>query len=59
MISEKEATQTEPVTLSTPGDRNGELNSEWYANTQAKLVEAPYLSVVEGKHLLVYSTGPI
>lgn len=45
------------VTLLTPGDRYGELNSEWFANTQAKLVEAPWIAVIGGKHALVYSTG--
>ena len=46
-----------PVVLLTPGDRYGALNSEWYANTQAKLVEAPFISRIGGKYALVYSTG--
>ena len=46
-----------PVTLLTPGDRFGALNSERYANTQARLVEAPYITRVGGKYALVYSTG--
>ncbi len=46
-----------PVTLLTPGDRDGELESERYANTPAKLVEAPWIAVVGGKHALIYSTG--
>lgn len=39
------------------GDREGELASETYANTRAKLVEAPYISKVAGKYALVYSSG--
>jgi hypothetical protein len=43
--------------LLKPGDRNGPLASENYGQTQAKLVEAPYLSKIGGKYALVYSTG--
>ena len=57
MQTEAEIASLPASVLLTPGDRDGELNSEWYANTQAKLVEAPYLSRVAGKYLLVYSTG--
>ena len=39
MISPTELAPREAATLLTPGDRDGELNSESYANTQAKLVE--------------------
>lgn len=46
-----------PTTLLTPGDRNGPLESEYYGQTEAKLVEAPYISNVGGKYALVYSTG--
>ena len=45
------------TTLLTTGDRYGELNSEQYANTQAKLVEAPWIAIIGGKHALIYSTG--
>ncbi|RXH53890.1 hypothetical protein GRAN_5228 [Granulicella sibirica] len=55
MQTETEIASVPPSVLLTPGDRDGELSSEWYANTQAKLVEARYLSLVAGKHL--YSTG--
>ena len=45
------------VTLLTPGDRYGPLQSEFYAQTPAKLVEAPYISRFGGKYALIYSTG--
>jgi hypothetical protein len=43
--------------LLRPGDREGDLASETYARTQAKLVEAPYLSRIGDKYALVYSSG--
>ncbi len=46
-----------PVTLLAPGDRYGPLESEFYAQTQAKLVEAPYIAKIGGKYALLYSTG--
>jgi hypothetical protein len=49
--------QTPPVVLLTPGDRYGGLISEQYANTEARLTEAPYITRISGKHALVYSTG--
>ena len=49
--------QTGPVVLLTPGDRYGPLASEDYANTPAKLVEAPWSVRINGKHTLIYSTG--
>lgn len=45
------------VTLLAPGDRYGPLQSEFYARTPAKLVEAPYISRIGGKYALIYSTG--
>jgi hypothetical protein len=48
---------TPRIMLLHPGDREGDLQSESYANTQAKLVEAPYISRVGDKYALVYSSG--
>lgn len=45
------------VELLATGDRYGDLASEQYANTQAKLVEAPYLAHIGTKYALIYSTG--
>ena len=57
MLSPTAVAPEPPVTLLTTGDRDGdELTSESY-NTHAKLVEAPYLSRINGKYALVYSTG--
>ncbi len=57
MLTPQKSALEEPVTLLTPDDRYGALNSEWYANTKAKLVEAPYLTRFGTKYALVYSTG--
>ncbi len=57
MLSPTRVAPDGPVTLLTPGDRDGELASEFYANTKAKLVEAPYIAQIGGKYALVYSTG--
>ena len=57
MRSPRQPVAAGAVTLLTPGDRNGPLDSEDYAQTQAKLVEAPYISRIQGKYALVYSTG--
>jgi hypothetical protein len=46
-----------PVVLLKTGDRYGDLASEQFANTPAKLVEAPWLALIGGKHALIYSTG--
>lgn len=45
------------VVLLRPGDRYGPLNSETYADTEAKLVEAPFITRFGNKVALVYSTG--
>jgi hypothetical protein len=45
------------VMLLRPGTRYGAIRSEDFASTQAKLVEAPYISKIGGKYALVYSTG--
>jgi hypothetical protein len=45
------------VMLLRPGTRYGAIRSEDFASTQAKLVEAPYISKIGGKYVLVYSTG--
>jgi Glycosyl hydrolases family 43 len=57
MLTPTQSAQAAPTTLLTPGDRDGELESEWYGHTQAKLVEAPYISKIGDKYALVYSTG--
>ena len=51
------AVASEATELLGLGDRYGELNSEWYADTKSKLVEAPWLARIGGKHALIYSTG--
>jgi hypothetical protein len=57
MLSPTQPAPMAPTTLLTPGDRYGDLPSEWYGHTQAKLVEAPYIAKVSGKYALIYSTG--
>lgn len=57
MLSPTQPAPESPATLLTPGDRYGALNSEFYGNTQAKLVEAPTIARIGGKYALVYSTG--
>ena len=57
MLSPTQPAPGNPTILLTPGDQYGPLNSEWYANTQAKLVEAPYIAKIAGKYALIYSTG--
>jgi hypothetical protein len=58
MLSPTQLAPSAPATLLMTGDRYGDdLGSEFYANTQAKLVEAPYISRIGGKYALVYSTG--
>lgn len=57
MLSPTQVAPEAPVTLLMPGDRFGPLNSEWYGQTQAKLVEAPYIIKLAGKYALIYSTG--
>ena len=46
-----------PVTLLAPGDRYGPLASERYGQTEAELVEAPFLTRIAGRYALIYSTG--
>ena len=46
-----------PVVLLAPGDRFGPLNSEQFADTRAKLVEAPWIARIGNKYALIYSTG--
>jgi len=57
MTSPTQPASVEPTVLLTPGDKDGGLVSEWYANTQAKLVEAPNIARINGKYALIYSTG--
>ena len=57
MLSPTQPAPVGPITLLTPGDRNGPLLSEKYGRTQATLVEAPNISNIGGKYALVYSTG--
>ena len=57
MQSPTQPAASAPVTLLAPGDRYGPLQSEFYAQTQAKLAEAPYISRIGGKYALIYSTG--
>ena len=57
MLSPTQPEPGGPTTLLMPGDRYGALNSEFYGNTQAKLVEAPYIAKIAGKYALIYSTG--
>lgn len=57
MLSPTQPAPADPTILLTPDDRYGPLNSEWYDNTQAKLVEAPYVAKIGGKYALIYSTG--
>ncbi len=57
MQSPTQPAASAPVTLLAPGDRHGPLQSELYSQTQAKLVEAPYISRIGGKYALTYSTG--
>jgi hypothetical protein len=57
MISPTRLGAQGPTLLLVPGDRFGPLISEFYDHTEAKLVEAPYIITVDGKHALIYSTG--
>jgi hypothetical protein len=57
MLSPTQLAPEPPITLLTPGDRYGELESEWYDHTPAKLVEAPYIVRIANKYALIYSTG--
>ena len=57
MLSPTQPAPGNPTVLLTPDDRYGPLNSEWYGNTQSKLVEAPYIAKIGGKYALIYSTG--
>lgn len=57
MLSPTQPTQDSPTILLTPDDRYGPLKSEWYGQSQSKLVEAPYIAKIGGKYALIYSTG--
>ncbi|WP_157134763.1 hypothetical protein [Sphingomonas sp. PAMC 26605] len=59
MLSPTRLAPTRRFALLAPEDRaNGrELASELYGNTQARLVEAPYISRIGGKYALIYSSG--
>jgi hypothetical protein len=57
MISPTQLAATAPTTLLTTGLPAGAIVSENYSNTQAKLVEAPYLARIGGKYALFYATG--
>ena len=57
MLSPAQPAPGGPATLLAPGDRFGPLSSEDYGQTQAKLVEAPYIAKAGGKYALIYATG--
>ncbi|HVY15244.1 MAG TPA: hypothetical protein VHB27_08455, partial [Rhodopila sp.] len=57
MVSPTQKEPVPPATLLTTGDRFGPLNSERYDHTAAKLVEAPFITRIDGKYALIYSTG--
>jgi hypothetical protein len=57
MVSPTQPAATGPTTLLTTGTAAGPLVSENYANTQAKLVEAPFIARIDGKYALFYATG--
>ncbi len=57
MISPTQVAPSAPVTLLQTGLTSDTLTSENYANTPAKLVEAPFIARIEGKYALFYATG--
>jgi hypothetical protein len=57
MVSPTQLASSPLVTLLNTDSRFGPMVSENYANTQAKLVEAPYLTMIGGKWALFYATG--
>ncbi len=57
MTSPTQVASSGPVTLLNTDTPHGPVVSENYANTQAKLVEAPYLTTIGGKWALFYATG--
>jgi hypothetical protein len=57
MLSPTQPAPGKPTALLTRDDRYDPINSEWHDNTQAKLVEAPYIAELGGKDALITSTG--
>lgn len=57
MVSPTQLARHAAIPLLSPSSRDGGLGSEFYGHTQAKLVEAPYITRMGGKYALIYSTG--
>jgi hypothetical protein len=57
MLSPTAVAPVAPTLLLQPSEKNGGFNSEWYANTDFKLVEVANLKVINNKYALAYSTG--
>jgi hypothetical protein len=57
MTSPIKADAVDYTVLLRPGDKQGQLASEQFANTPAWLVEAPNIAHINGKYALIYSTG--
>jgi hypothetical protein len=57
MLSPTELAQVAPTLLLEPSEKDGGFNSEWYANTDFKLVEVANLKFINNKYALAYSTG--
>ena len=57
MISPTRLAPVDPTLLLSPSEADGGFSSEQFANTTSKLVEAPNISVINGKYAMAYSTG--
>jgi hypothetical protein len=57
MLSPTELAPVAPTLLLEPSEKDGGFNSEWYANTDFKLVEVANLKFINNKYALAYSTG--
>ena len=57
MLSPTRLAQVGPTLLLSPERQDGGFNSETFATTNAKLVEAANIQVINGKYAMAYSTG--
>jgi hypothetical protein len=57
MLSPTQPALVAPTLLLEPSEKDGGFNSEWYANTDFKLVEVANLNFINNKYALAYSTG--